>query len=123
MTIIEAINRTDNMRPNVYDQMTKIEWLSQLDGQVKALYDGYQGAERSAFQGYGPQTPMETVLLIQPPYDGIYLKWLEAQIERSNGEIERYNEAITLYNTEFQAFANAYSRSHMAKGAGRRFLF
>ena len=60
MTIIEAINRTDNMRPNVYDQMTKIEWLSQLDGQVKALYDGYQGAEGSAFQGYGPQTPMET---------------------------------------------------------------
>lgn len=35
MTIIEAINKIDSLKPNAYTQTDKIRWLSLLDGRVK----------------------------------------------------------------------------------------
>ena len=34
MTIIEAINRIDDAKPNQYTQSDKVRWLSALDGIV-----------------------------------------------------------------------------------------
>lgn len=123
MTIIEAINRVDESKPNVYDQATKIGWLSQLDGQIKKLMDGYRGNDTSFFFGYDAGTSLETELLAPAPYDQMYLRWLEAQMDLCNGEIDRFNVSISLYNTEYQAFADDYSRNHVSKRSGKRFLF
>ena len=35
MTIIEAINRIDELKPNNYTYLEKIGWLSKLDGAIK----------------------------------------------------------------------------------------
>ena len=35
MTIIEAINKNDLLKPNNFTQMDKIIWLSTLDGIIK----------------------------------------------------------------------------------------
>ena len=35
MTIIEAINRIDELKPNSYTYLEKIGWLSKLDGTIK----------------------------------------------------------------------------------------
>lgn len=123
MTIIEAINKADDMKPNVYDQVTKIGWLSQLDWQVKKRMDSCRGTDTSFFFGYDGDTSLETELLAPAPYDQMYLRWLESQIDLRNGEIERFNVSISLYNTEFQAFADDYSRNHVSKQSGKRFLF
>lgn len=123
MTIIEAINRTDNIKPNIYDQVTKIGWLSQLEWKIKMLMDTFQGNDAAHFHGYDATTDLETNLLVSAPHDLIYLRWLEAQIDVSNGEIDRYNVSIMLFNTEYQAFANDYSRNHLSRRTGKRFLF
>ena len=123
MTIIEAINRTDDIKPNIYDQVTKIGWLSQLDWKIKMLMDTFHGDDAAFFRGYDATTDLETKLLVSAPHDQIYLRWLEAQIDVSNGEIDRYNVSITLFNTEYQVFANDYSRNHLSKRSGKRFLF
>lgn len=123
MTIIQAINRVDESKPNVYDQVTKIGWLNQLEWQIKKLMDSFQGSNTAFFFGYNAETNLSEELLAPPPYDQMYLRWLEAQIDLNNGEIDRFNISISLYNTEYQAFANDYSRNHRAKGSGKRFLF
>ena len=44
MTIIEAINRLDKIKPNGYGQEDKIEWLSEIDGMVKqTVTDTHEG--------------------------------------------------------------------------------
>lgn len=122
MTIIEAISRVDNLKPNIYDQETKIRWLSQLDGQIQQVLFRYDNGS-SGFAGYDPDTPLQTQLLLSHPYDSLYQRWLEAQIDLANGEIERYNISITLYNNDYDRFVRDYGRSHMPRSAGQRFRF
>lgn len=124
MTIIEAINRTDNLNHNVYSQEQKIGWLSELDGKVKRdVIDTHEGAQDLVFLGYTKDTSLHTVLLVPMPYDCLYVHWLSAQIALANGEYDKYNASITLFNDEYTAFTGDYHRSHMPKRQGRRFLF
>lgn len=124
MTIIEAINRLDDLTFNTYSQNDKVQWLSTLDSSVKQqIIDTHEGAEAISFSGYTDDTPIETVLLVPAPYDEVYLRWMEAQIAYYNGEYSKYNNAIIMYNTAFEAYQSYYNRTHMPVQHGRRFLF
>lgn len=114
MTIIEAINHIDELKPNGYSQPDKIRWLSRLDGRVKEeIIDTHEGAEDTAFSGYTDETPPDTELLIPHPYDDVYGLWLEAQIDYANGEYTRYNNSISAFNYAYQVYERFYNRQHM----------
>jgi hypothetical protein len=82
MTIMDAIFRLGELKPNSYSQSEKIKWLSTLDGIVKReIIDTHEGGEDIAFKGYNENTDLTTELLVPAPYDDIYLRWLEAQID------------------------------------------
>ena len=124
MTIIEAINKVDNQKFNTIDQDQKVNWLSKLDNMVKTqIIDTHEGGEHVTFTGYDSDTNMHTQLLVSAPYDEVYLRWMEAQIDYCNGEIDKYNISITMFNTEFEAFAAWYHRNHMPVSRGNRFIF
>ena len=122
MTIIEAINQIDAFKHNTYSQSEKTGWLSKLDGMVqKLILDTHRHGSGSAFAGYDGNTPVDTVLLIGAPFEQVYLRWLEAQIDYHNGEYGRYNNAISLFNTEYAAFADHYHRTHKPADTLNRF--
>lgn len=124
MKIIEAINRLDNLKHNTYTQSDKLEWLSRLDGMVKThIIDSHEGAENVSFAGYTDATPLDTVLLVPAPYDDIYLRWMEAQIDYHNGEYDKYNNAIIMFNTAFNDYQQHYNSKYRPVQRGRRFLF
>ena len=124
MTIYEAITRVDGLKFNTYTQEDKILWLSELDGNIKhQILDKHEGGDQIAFGGYGPDTDPETVLLVGAPFDVVYLRWLEAQIDYHNGEYEKFNASIILYNTALEAFANYYKQTHRPVSRGSRFVF
>lgn len=123
MTIIEAINRIDLLKPNSYSQEDKISWLSNLDGEVKAnIIDTHEGSENVTFNGYHADTDLDTVLLVPAPYDDIYIKWLESQIDYANGENAKFNNSIAMYNATYSAFARYYNRTHLPKGKNIKFF-
>ena len=123
MTIMDVINRIDNLKPNRYDQSEKIKWLSTLDDRIMndiiATHDGSEGIEHN---GYTDETSLTTELLVHSPYDEMYLYWLEAQIDYWNGEYAKYNNSIDMFNTAYTAFANHYNRNHMPKGKKFKFF-
>ena len=123
MTIIEAIERVDLLKPNNYTQEDKIVWLSMLDGVIKTeIIDTHEGAEDVAFNGYGVDISHDTVLLAPAPYDDVYVKWLEAQIDYANGELAKFNNSIAMYNTAYAAFERYYNRTHMPLGTSFRYF-
>ena len=123
MTIMEAIAQVDSLVRNTYSQKDKVIWLSRLDHIIKTqIIDAHEGAEQVRFTGYDDSTDTNTQLLVPAPFDEIYLRWMEAQIHYHNGEIDRYNIAITMYNTALDSFRDHYTRSHRPL-AGNRFLF
>lgn len=123
MTIIEAINRIDSLKPNNYTPEEKIKWLSTLDGNIKTeIVDTHEGSENVTFNGYEVDMPLDTVLLVPAPYDDIYLKWLEAQIDYANGETPKYNNSMIMYNSAYSAFQRHYNRTHMPIGKSFKFF-
>ncbi len=121
MTIMEAIYRIDEVKPNSYSQSEKIKWLNTLDGIVKNdIIDTHEGGEDVVFGGY-TDSDLSKELLVPAPYGDIYLRWLEARMDYANGEFSRYNNSITMYNTAYTAYANHYNRTHMP--IGKKFKF
>ena len=117
MTILEAINSIDSLKHNTYTQSDKIGWLSRLDWFVKReLVDTHEGGGTVTFAGYDDSSPLDTELLIPAPYDEVYLRWMEAQIDYHNGEYGKYNNSITMYNQAYAAYRNYYNRTHMPLG-------
>ena len=113
MKIIEAIRLIDSLKPNTYTDSEKVAWLSRLDGVVKRLIvDTHEGWEDVTFSGYDVNTDTQTEMLVPAPFDDIYLRWLEAQIDYANGEYEHYNNSITVYKDVYDGYANWYNRTH-----------
>ena len=125
MTIDQAIALCDALRPNQYPRELKIGWLSKLDGRIyHELLMTHVGCPMDSFGGYDNDTDGSTELLVSAPYgEDVYNYFLQAQIDKENGETTRYNQSITMYNSAFQAYANYYNRNHMPASAGRRFVF
>ena len=117
MTISEAISRLDSQKHNTYTQSDKVDWLSRLDSMVKKhIIDTHEGADEVTFTGYDDSTDPQTELLVPEPFDEVYLRWMEAQIDYTNGEYSKYNQSILMYKAAYDSYANYYNRNHMPLG-------
>lgn len=123
MTIIEAINKIDDLKHNTYSQEDKVGWLSRLDSMVKRLLiDTHEGGEGVSFTGYTADTDPDTELLIPEPFDEAYLRFMEMQIDYTNGEYAKYNNSAEMFNKSWNAYQNYYNRTHMPKGQRMTFF-
>ena len=105
MTIMDVINRIDNLKPNRYELPEKIMWLNTLDERImKEIIAKYEGSDGVVYNGYTVDTMLTTELLAHAPHD------------------EEYNNSIEMFNTAYTAFANYYHRTHMPKGKKFKFF-
>ena len=124
MTIAEVISKVDALKPNNYTPEDKVGWLSTLDARVKTqIIDAHEHCGCVCFYGYDSVLDQETQLLVDAPYDEMYLRWLEAMIDYHNSDDDRYNNAIILFNNAYEAYKKYYTRTHMPKSSGSRFVF
>lgn len=120
MTTIDAvIQEVDSLDHNAVDYGQKVKWLSRLDGQLWEKYmKGRTGAPES-WQSYGEETPGTKLLLVEHPWDGIYINWLRAHIALHNGENDDYSDFMALVGQDEELFAGAYAAAHPRSGEGR----
>ena len=118
MTILQAVQQVDALRPNTYSTRQKILWLSRLEAAVMRLLSETRG-EAQPFAGFTEHTDGATVLFLAAPYDVAYLYWLEAQIHYANEETGLYNNAMAMFNTAFRAWKDDYHRNRAAGTTGR----
>ncbi len=129
MTYLEIIELTDTREPNHYDTAQKLRWLEALEERVEketgyilreevivkseevALSDAAEPRQLSQRESQGGK-----------PLGGgafeaeICVNYLIAQINAANGETERYNRSITLFNEMYAAFlSHLIRRSHGLK--------
>lgn len=123
MTIMEAVNSVDNLKHNTYSFADKVQWLSRLDGMVKRLIIDTHESRKVFFYGYTEDTEPDTELLVPAPFDAMYLRWLDAQIDYTNGEYDKYNNSILMFNVEWEKYQKYYRSVHKPKRSLERFLF
>lgn len=123
MKIIEAINKLDALKPNAYSYEDKVAWLSRVDAMIKKhIIDTHEGAEKISFEGYRPDTDMQTVLLAPEPFEELYLRYLEAQVDYHNMEYDGYNQSILLFKAAYNSFERWYNRNHMPLGGKMKYF-
>lgn len=123
MTVNKAIERLDSLFRNAYSAEDKLIWLSRADWMVKRhIIDLHEGGEAVEYNDYTAED-QDKELLVPPPHDDMYIRFMESQIHYNNGEYDRYNNAITEYQAAFEAYAAMYTREHMPIKAGKRFVF
>ena len=124
MTVKQAIDQVDSLRPNQYAPAQKVKWLSDLDGmiysEVISAHEPIPG-DTGSFTPYDPNTDMDKLLIVKPPYEEVYLHYLAMQISLHNGEIPKYNNDMMLFNAAYSAFSKAYTRKVMPKGRGTHY--
>lgn len=111
MTPNKVIERVDKVRPNPYDEETKLGWISELDGMVKRLV--FQEGEA---EPYSFPADMDKELLIEFPYDGLYAEYIEAKIDFYNREYGNYNNSAMMFESRLSEYKKAYIREHPARG-------
>lgn len=147
MTIQEALDRIDTMRPNMVRREIKIAALSELDGLIhreiilnhesggnrpmtpaeqiiwlepaERDFDQTEAEEEETFAGYTTETDPETELLAAFPYDEMYTWWLASKIDWQNLEIDKYNNDRALFNNAYDTYSDWYTRTHMPKQRAR----
>lgn len=113
MTINKVIEQVDELRPSTFSDEQKTAWLSTLDGMIARVVMQQEAAETYSF----PEDA-DRKLRVQPPFDGIYGLYLQAKIALHQGEIEDYNNLLTVFDTQFSEFKKAYIRENRPKSAG-----
>ena len=120
MTIQEALDRVDLMRPNGLNRIFKIAALSELDGLI--LREVISRHEANAddpdltdWDGYTEDSAPGTVLIAPFPYDEIYTYWLSCKIDLQNLETEKYNNDRELFNNAYDTLGDYWTRTHMPK--------
>lgn len=106
MKVREAVERIDSLVRNTYTREEKLFWLSNLDAQIAAVVlDGEPPSP------YKDDEDLDQDLLVEAPFDMMYIHWLEAQIAYTNGEIDRYNNAMAMFNQDVDGY-NRYRLRH-----------
>lgn len=122
MTISEAIAKVDALKPNTYKPEEKVSWLSTLDWMIKReILDVSAVNPSEDFNGYDCNTPLDTVLIAQAPYDELYIRYLEAQIDYYNGELTRYANSMSMFNSLYNGYTKWYGRNNPPKA--RKLVF
>lgn len=116
MTIRQVIDRLDSRMANTFTNADKVAWLSTADSMINASVFNSSGTEYS-------DADLDNYLLAPAPFDEMYLHYLEAMIHYQNGENDRYNSAITLYNKFFSDFSAWHIRNNMPQRKINRFVF
>ena len=88
MTASEVLQQVDTLLPNQYTTEQKLHWLHRAEGFAATFAGGTLPKEMT-------QT---TALAVRAPFSELYRHYVEAQIHYCNGELERYNNAIALWN-------------------------
>lgn len=115
MTIKECIDAVDSLKPNQYTLRDKVQWLSSVDegiiNDVLKTHEGYDG-RYDDFTGY-TEDNLTLPLIVQSPYDRLYTAFLVMKIDLENGEIPRYNNSLTIYNSYMMEYRKYYNKTHM----------
>lgn len=115
MTIQEAINRADGVKPNAYTAEDKVAWINSLEGTL--ALEVFLMAPAEAADLHYTTEDMTVTLLVDPPFDDLYVYWLEAMIDEANGEYDRYQNSRQMYNSRLDEFTCFFcSRYDPAQG-------
>ena len=121
MTVAEAINEINTLKPNSYGDEEKTRWLSRLDAQIRReILDTHFPSDGESIPAEGPYAA-DTELLVPSPYDELYVHFLAAQIDFYNREYGAFNATNAMFEACCASFRNRYNATHRPRSAEKAY--
>lgn len=118
MNLRQCIDRVDELKPNQFSDEIKVSWLNELDMNIyNDIILTHENPNDELLPFFTPYTvdTMTRELIAIPPYDALYVAYLEMMIDQKNGDTDRYNNSVIIYNSHMTNYANYYNRTYMPK--------
>lgn len=102
MTVKEALQLANALRPNDLEEATLVALLWGLEEQLATEVRG---------EGRTPRAVICTDLEVPAPFDRVYWTYLMAMIDLASGSTERYRISDALYRESREAYARWHQRT------------
>lgn len=109
MTLSQVIQTVDEVKPNAFSSETKTTWLNEVEGMVQTQVFLWASEE---IISYAYDTDKDVELLVKPPHDKLYPAYLEARIDYANGEYNKYQNAMQMFNEFFGEFMRWFALTY-----------
>ena len=108
MSFLEIIAQADKLHSGPVEEQLQLYWLQDL--QLQVWQEVLCACEAA------PAKPTEdSPLLIEAPYQDVYVYYLLRQGALASGDMEQYNQYQTLFSSRYREFASWYLRTHKVK--------
>lgn len=126
MTLQEALDLTDQLKPNMMLLASKIRFISEIEGKVHAeiIMKHEHEQEDETCPTYDTTTSASsTELLVPAPYDMLYVYYLISKIDMLNQEEDKeYNNRVRFENA-WGEFSDYWTREHMPLQPAPYYIF
>lgn len=109
--IREIIERVDKIKPNAFGQKEKVGWIAELDG-IIATEVMLMCAIDAGQMKYTYPDDLDSEPLVVFPHSGIYDLWLCAKIDFTNGEYNKYQNTMEMFNANYNAFVRWFASTY-----------
>lgn len=108
MTPNKVIETIDRLKPNVYTDEDKYDWIYRLDDMIaRTVYE----------KEPAPAVGADEELPVPAPWDDIYGLYVASMIDFYNREYGHYNNSVMMFQERLEQYRAWYIRNHMPKGA------
>lgn len=113
MTLQEALDLADEMKPNMMERHTKVKHLCDLEQMIFAeiLMKHAHSEETETKPEYDDDTDPNTVLLVPDPYSRVYWLWLMTRIDIQNQEDARFNIDMSHFDNAYAEMSAWWTRT------------
>lgn len=110
MLVKEAIEMSDLLNENKIPFEIKLKWLSDFETKI---YNEVYATHEDCPEEFTAPSDEEDELLIEAPYDEVYVNYLRLRIDEANNDSARVVNSRILYNNAYNEFSAYYNRKHM----------
>ena len=123
MKLQEALDVTDDMKPNMMKRSLKIKHMGEIEGLIwsEILMKHAHTEQQETMPAYTKETDPETVLLVPDPYSMVYVYWLMSKIDIQNQEDARYNIDRAHFENAYDTMSDWWTRTYMPIQTVREF--
>ena len=115
MTLQEALDLTDEMKPNLMSRKLKVKYIQELEQLIHAevLLKHMHRPDQREKPEYSEDTDPGTAMLVPDPYSMVYVYWLMSKIDLVNQEDARYNNDRMQFENAYMTMCDWWNRTYM----------
>lgn len=127
MNVVGMIDQYNLERPNSVEDSVKKDFLRKCEANlienVILLYDPLTGERtEEEWKEYLDSFDYESNLILDEPFDDLYIYYLDQRLALNNNDMKRYNAASRLFDNMLLAFKQKYNREHFPRQTRKMLL-